>query len=150
MKPCSCNSPSSCNSLTEVFDRVEALSKRLRQFQSRTLKETGLTPSQYYILGLLSMQDGQPLKELATTLNCSRATMTGIIDTMEKKGLVQRILNRQDRRSFQVCLTGEGRDLLRASSELRTIFNTCCNGLNPEETQTLLQLLTKLSSSLSF
>jgi len=73
-------------SMPEVFELIEELEKRFKQFQGYTLKESNLTTPQYFILNLLSVEDGRPLKELADELACTRATITGIVDTLEKKG----------------------------------------------------------------
>jgi len=64
------------------------------------IKENNLAPSQYVILNLLWEKDRCQFHELASVCCCSRSTITGIVDTLEKKGLVVRELNPEDRRSF--------------------------------------------------
>lgn len=137
--------------IPEIFQLIDDLEKRLRQFQGYTLKEANLTPPQYMILRLLSDKDGRPFKELADALACSRATVTGIVDTLEKKNLVTRNPNPDDRRSLLVRLTGAGRALLQATPELEKTFGSCCCDVLPaDEAQQLSRLLQKLSDSLPF
>ncbi len=137
-------------SMPEIFDLIGELDKRLGQFSRYTLKEAKLTPPQYYILSLLSEKDSRPFKELAELLSCSRATITGIVDTMEKKGLVVRKPNPEDRRSLFVSLTDQGRALVKATPGLDKTFGCCCDVLPVDEITELNRLLKKLSDSLPF
>ena len=136
-------------SMPEVFQLIELADKRLKQIQRETIREADLTPPQYFVLTLLWEKDGRPLKELAAAANSSPATMTGIVDTLERKGLVAREPNPDDRRSLLVSLTGEGWSLKDSTPTLEGIFRSCCVGLEPDEIEQLGQLLKKLNESLS-
>ncbi len=137
--------------MSALFERIEGLEKRLRQFQGRTLKEAHLTPPQYFVLSLLSEQDGRPFKELAAALGCTPATVTGIVDTMEKKGLVARRPNPADRRSLLVQMTEKGKTLLKDTPGLEKVFGSCCcQVLDAREMRELNRLLQKLSDSWPF
>ncbi len=146
--PCS---QSASGTLPEIFQLIEDLERRLRNFQAYTLKESNLTPAQYLILNLLADRDARPLKELAEELACTRATITGIVDTLEKKGLVTRNPHPDDRRSLLVKLTDDGRALLGSTPGLEATYGNCCCDLLPlHETQELTRLLKKLSDQLPF
>lgn len=145
------NEEATCGGLPEAYQLIEGLAKRLRQFQEQTLKETNLTLPQYYILTLLEVKDGRPLKELANRLSCTRADMTGIVDTMEKKDLVTRRLNHADRRSLLIKLTEKGRSILQATPSLEKMFaGCCCDALPADEAGELNRLLKKLSDRVPF
>jgi DNA-binding MarR family transcriptional regulator len=137
-------------SLPEVFQLIEQVSKKLKQFQRRTMREAGLTPAQYFILSLLWEKDCMSFKDLADASLTSRPTITGIVDTLEKKDLVTREPNPNDRRSLLVSLTEQGRTLRHTTPTLESIFMSCCNGLTPVETQQLSALLQKLNGTLPF
>ena len=134
--------------ITEVFQQLEEASRRLKTIQRLTVQGAGLTPSQFYILKLLLERDRRPFKELAEALICSRATITGIVDTLEKNGFVRREPNPDDRRSLLAALTEKGRSLLGELPDLEMYFNQCCSGLSKEEFQALGSLLLKLNMSL--
>jgi DNA-binding MarR family transcriptional regulator len=136
-------------SIPEIFQLIEQVEKKLKQIQRETIKETNLTPPQYVVLTLLWEKDGRPFKELAAAVQCTRATMTGIVDTLEKKGLVTRAPNPDDRRSLLVKLTEKGESLQRSTPTLDRIFKNCCVGLAPAEARQLSQLLKKLNDSLA-
>jgi MarR family transcriptional regulator, organic hydroperoxide resistance regulator len=143
--------PYSTGTMPEIFELIEALNKRLKQFHGKTLKEAQLTPPQYMILSLLQEKDKRPFKELANLLGCTRATVTGIVDTLEKKGLVSRSPNPGDRRSMLVTLAEKGRLLLEKSPELQQTFASCClDVLPPQDILELYRLLRKLSLTLPF
>ncbi len=143
------NEPYQPGSLPEVFQLIEAVSKQLKRMQSETLRETGLTPPQYFTLKLLWEQDGRPFKDLADLLNSSRATITEIVDSLERKELVMRAPNPADRRSQLVCLTPEGKELRNSTPALQELFRNCCSGLDPAETGQLSMLLKKLNQVLN-
>ncbi len=68
---------------------------------------------------------------------------------MEKRGLVVRELNPDDRRSFLVKLTEEGELLQQGTPTLEKVFNGCCADITREELQQLGRLLTKLNDTLT-
>jgi DNA-binding MarR family transcriptional regulator len=133
---------------TEVFELLDQVARRLREVQRLTVSQVDLTPPQFQTLRLLWEQDRQPFKDLAASLGCTRPTMTGIADTLEKNGLVTRSPNPDDRRSLLVTLTEKGSALEGSTPDLDLIYAKCCVGLNAEEFQQLGLLLGKLDQSL--
>lgn len=154
MSDCTCHSPSDDfqpGSLPEVFRLIELLDKKLGHIKGLTLRTADLTPPQFVVLRLLVEADKRPLKDLAAELRCARATMTGIIDTMEKKELVKRIPHQSDRRSTLVQLTEKGRGLaVKSEPQIGQSFSGCCDILTEEEAGILCRLLNKLNHDLNF
>jgi MarR family transcriptional regulator, 2-MHQ and catechol-resistance regulon repressor len=138
------------DSLPEVFQLVVELAKKLSRIESQALRPGGLTPPQFYILTQLCERDERPFKDLAEMLLCTRATVTGIVDTMERKGLVKRIPCPDDRRSMLVQLSGKGRDLVHETPGMEKAFGGCCDVLEQQETRQLADLLKKLNARLNF
>ena len=134
--------------VTDVFELLDQVARQLRDIQRETVREANLTPPQYQTLRLLWVQDGRPFKELAASNGCTPPTMTGIVDTLEKKGLVTRQPNPADRRSLLVTLTEKGRALEGSTPNLERIYASCCVGLSAEEFRQLGSLLQKLHQSL--
>jgi DNA-binding MarR family transcriptional regulator len=137
-------------SMPEVFQLIELADKRLKRIQRETIRGADLTPPQFFVLTLLWEKDGRPFKEIAAAGHSSRATMTGIVDTLERKDLVTREPNPDDRRSLLVKLTEKGWSLQESTPTLEGIFRGCCVGLEPAEIQQLSRLLRKLNDSLSY
>jgi DNA-binding MarR family transcriptional regulator len=136
-------------SIGDVFELLDQTTKNLRRIQRLTIRESGLTPPQYQALHLLQEQDELPLKDLASACNCTRATITGLVDSLERKGLVSRKPNPNDRRSLLAALTEEGRALQEQAPSLDKIYSECCAGLTPQEFWHLGLLLSKLNASLT-
>ncbi len=136
------------DSLPGVFQLIEQIEKKLDQMKRQTTRVAGLTPSQFAVLSMLCDKDGLPFKALAAANWCTRPTMTGIVDTLEKKGLVIRQPHPNDRRSLLVCLTDNGRALQKTTRAMNATFSNCCDGLTAAETEQLSALLQKLDASL--
>ena len=137
-------------SITEVFELIDQTAKNLRRIKRLTIRESGLTPPQYQVLYILWDRDELPLKDLASACSCTRATITGLIDGLERKGLVIRKPNPADRRSLLAALTDEGRALQRQTPALEKVYEQCCAGLTLQEFRHLGLLLSRLNESLIF
>jgi DNA-binding MarR family transcriptional regulator len=73
-----------------------------------------LSPSQFNILNLLRLSpDGLSQTDLGRELLTHRSNVTGMIDRLEKRGLVARNDAKGDRRAYSVVLTPAGSALLR-------------------------------------
>lgn len=83
--------------------------------------------------------------ELADNARVTRATMTGLIDTLERDGLVRREADTHDRRMMRVCLTPKGREFLSQlmPSQFKRMADVM-SGLSEGERRTLVELLNKI------
>jgi len=73
-----------------------------------------LSPSQFNVLNLLQANpEGISQTELGRQLLTHRSNVTGLVDRLEKRGLVERRAAPQDRRVYRVLLTSAGEKLLR-------------------------------------
>lgn len=72
-----------------------------------------LSPSQFNVLNLLyGLPDGLSQTELGRQLIVHRSNVTGLVDRLEKRGLVKRRELAGDRRVYQVVLTAEGNRMM--------------------------------------
>jgi DNA-binding MarR family transcriptional regulator len=106
-----------------------------------------LTPPQFSLLAFLWKEDGLSQAELSEKSQIDRTTMGGLVDRLEKEGLVQRLPHPEDRRAYRICLTERGKSL---ESGLCTIaqstLDTFTHNLTPKECDTLRNLLVKMRS----
>jgi MarR family transcriptional regulator, organic hydroperoxide resistance regulator len=101
------------------MDRVEdCISFLLGKAQQRVtrrakelLAEHDVTPVQYAALCVLWENDAQTAAELGARLVIDSATMTGVIDRLERSGLIRREAHASDRRIYHLHLTDRGRAL---------------------------------------
>ena len=105
----------------DMSEMAGHLIRRLQQqstqvFQAQTQAAgLDLTSVQFAALDTIARQSGIDQATLAATISFNRATIGGVIDRLEQKGLVQRVVSEQDRRARQLHLTPEGAQLLAAS-----------------------------------
>ena len=81
------------------------------QYLSVNLSSLGITPSQYSVLSCLWGRSHATPKQLAEILGIETSTVSGLLDRLQKNGLIDRIVNSEDRREVQVIATQKGRDL---------------------------------------
>jgi DNA-binding MarR family transcriptional regulator len=94
----------------EILKALRRILRRVALHSRQLLKETGLTLPQVLCLRALGeVKAGQATQvELSRALQLTQPTMTGIIDRLERAGLVQRERSTADRRKIAVSLTAEG------------------------------------------
>lgn len=85
------------------------------------------------------------MKELATSQKIMPATMTALVDRLEKKGMLERIPDREDRRSIRVSLSKMGKDLLESFYKEQIVrASMLLNVLDAAEQETLVGLMKKI------
>ena len=83
--------------------------------------------------------------ELAEAAGVTRATMTGLIDTLERDGLVKRVPDTEDRRVLSVVLTPKAQQLLRQVLPVHfRLMTVLMRSLSAAECQKLVHLLNKI------
>jgi len=97
---------------------------RAADLQSKHLEKTaGLTSPQLLLMQAIQSQGDVTVGALAREISLSQATVTTIIDRLEKRGLVYRERSQQDKRRVYVHLTNEGRDMLeKAPTPMQSHF----------------------------
>lgn len=110
-----------------------------------------LTPSSGLVLGMLADADA-PLSpnQIAERLIISRASVTSLLDTLEKRGYIQRMPHTTDRRMLLIELTDVGR---RVAHEFRLVVHrqqkTWLAALSEEEQDQLIDVLYRLQTALA-
>jgi DNA-binding MarR family transcriptional regulator len=82
--------------------------QHINQEARQRLAPHGVTPAQYGLLEVLWERDEQSGAELSERLQLDSATMTGLLDRLERAGLVIRRADSTDRRVNRVALTAQG------------------------------------------
>ena len=80
---------------------------------NRHIQSLGLTPGQFDVIAELEGTDGLTCSELSEHTLTTKGTLTGVLDRLEKKELVQRGVVGGDRRATRVVLTQKGVDLFQ-------------------------------------
>ncbi|MFZ6008952.1 MAG: MarR family winged helix-turn-helix transcriptional regulator [Bacteroidota bacterium] len=95
------------NAYSFLLDRT---ARRVKQYAQQRFKEMGfnITVDQWLVMKHLYENDAMKQNELAELVFKDNPTLTRIIDLLCKKGLTERKIHPDDRRSFIVSLTKTG------------------------------------------
>jgi DNA-binding MarR family transcriptional regulator len=129
-----------------------ALARRFFQIcttvAAESIAHTGLTPLEFAVLAYLNKALGEPNIDqngLAARLGIDRNTTSLLVDRLEAQGLLERRVNREDRRARLLRLTARGEKLWRSlypstsAAQLRIL-----HVLDPSERELLLDLLVRV------
>jgi DNA-binding MarR family transcriptional regulator len=108
-------------------------------------REHGLTPQQAQLLCMLL---GGPvgMADLGGWLHLGKSSLTGLVDRVERRGLVTRVRDARDRRAWQVALTDEGTRLAscfhdHVSKNLAALTDGLCTTDRHQLMSTINQIL---------
>ena len=115
------------------------------QVAKKKLKPLNITPVQDAVLRLLWQKDGQLSSELGERIQLDSATMTGLLDRMVQRSLIQRRPSENDRRKSHIFLTEKGKALQFAPTDLMVEANEeLLSTFSDEEVQLLKRMLMKI------
>jgi MarR family transcriptional regulator, 2-MHQ and catechol-resistance regulon repressor len=106
------NEPSASEDELEAYTLLRQVNSMLDTYNRYDLRSEELTVPQFAILSHAT-PDGVPLSEISARMLCDNSNLTGIVDRLISKGLVERRPDPQDRRVSLICLTSQGADKLR-------------------------------------
>ena len=125
-------------SLRQIIRSIDKHNKQLSSSRN-------LTVPQLICLRQLFVEGPRPMGRLANEVFLSKATITGIVDRLEKKGLVKRERTDMDRRKVTICLTPEGTALAEAMPwPLQERFAESLSSLRDEDIELIDHSLKKL------
>ena len=93
------------------------------QYLNGKLSEYDVTPSQYGVLSCLWQREFATPKQISEILCLETSTISGVLDRMQKKGLIDRVINRNDRREVRVVPTEKGKALEEPISKIIDLFD---------------------------
>lgn len=91
---------------------IHDVSRLRRSAFDRCLKPLSVTRSQWWVLAYLSREDGMTQSQLAEELDIGKVAVGGLIDRLEKSGLVRRDADAGDRRVNRVFLEPKSKQLI--------------------------------------
>ena len=125
---------------------AQQVTRRAREI----LAPYGVTPVQYAVLKVLWEADGRSGAELGARLVLDSASITGVVDRLEKHGLVERTRPKHDRRVQFIELTDAGMsEFKRMARHHERWIDELLGGMSVEDMQRLQRLLIKTRASVS-
>ena len=97
------------NALSSLFRAANAVRAELT---NRVLRNYDLTWTGFVVLWVVWIWDGLETRHAAESADISKATLTGVVKTLESRGLILREGDETDRRLVRLRLTPEGMELM--------------------------------------
>ena len=123
-----------------IFTAQQKLRTHLSNMMIR--ENVKVTPAQAGILFLLTEKGGRTMSELSQILSIDNSTITGLVDRLEKMGLVRRKASPSDRRASHVYVNPEGIDEMnKAKRIVGKVNQEIKNGFTVEELESFKKIL---------
>lgn len=123
-----------------IFTAQQKLRTHINNIMIR--ENVRVTPAQAGILFLLKEKDGRTMSELSQILSIDNSTITGLVDRLEKAGLVRRNLSPTDRRALHVYASPEGmQEADKAGKVIRMVNQEIREGFTAEELECFKKIL---------
>ena len=127
----------------EVVELIGDVVARFYEDYEDAAAQHALTGAQARLLSLLSLEP-LPMRRLAQRLKCEPSNVTGIVDRLESRGLVERRADPADRRVKLAAATDEGRRIARSLRESLRFAREPLVGLSEEERLVMRGLLQRM------
>ncbi len=131
----------------------QALITMVRSMRNKMLNRKlkgDLTRGQVYILRLIKQDPQHNISDLAKIMGISLSSVSGLIHSLEQKGLIERQRSKEDRRIINIKFTSQGEHILKEMDRMREeILSKYLEHLEPEEVNTLVELVEKIVGAVS-
>lgn len=131
---------------------LEQTVRQMRGYAQKQLdsNQMGITVDQWVLLKIIEERKQISQVELAQVSQKDSASITRILDLLQKKDMIQRIDDEHDRRKYMISLTAEGKKFVtRNLPFVNGIRRRIIHGLSQTEIQTLKDILQKIRSNLN-
>lgn len=126
-----------------------ALYMKLLSIQSFKQRNFDITPEQFFILSIVSGNEGLYQRQLSQIIAKDRANTTRIINILEKHKLLERKLDPDNKRICKIFITDKGRKTVKIIlPEIEKIKETIYEGITLEEKESITKILSKILDNL--
>ena len=131
--------------IDSIVETIIYLYTESRRLTKGLASQFGLTGPQLTVIKLLETFENLSLSSLSERIRAQNSTVTGIIDRMEREGLVRRERSTADRRVVHIRLSDKGQKLAKQIQvEPMEIFRGALLGLSHGDLRDLLRIMNKL------
>ena len=137
--------------IKEIAVYVNILNSRIKKGFFDKLQENGIniTPEQYLVLDILWEQQSLSQQNIADIIQKDKNSVTKIIDSLEKKNLVRRVVDKKDRRINKIELTDEAMALEKLTTEVAISFmNDVVKGIDKQELDSFVSVMQRMKNNL--
>lgn len=137
--------------IKEIAVNVNILNSRIKKCFFDKLQENGIniTPEQYLVMDILWEKPSISQQNIADIIQKDKNSVTKIIDSLEKKNFVKRVMDKNDRRINKIELTDEGFALEKITTEVAINFmNHTIKGIDNQDLDKFVEVMRKLKDNL--
>lgn len=143
------------NNKLKIYNMAGHLIRRLNQISTSVFHDRmqacgydDLTSVQFAALNAISVNPGIDQATLAGLIAYDRPTIGGVVDRLEKKGYVSRVVSKRDRRAREISLTPKGDAVLaELTPVIKKMQPDILTGLNAAERAEFLRLAKKAANA---
>lgn len=128
--------------IADIFDNLRRVYQVINDHSKKAKKEAGITGPQLWAIKIIAEASPVMVSQLADKMYLHPATVVGILNRLEKKGLVLRVRGHSDRRVVNVKLTNQGKDLVTKTPEVAQ--GVMAAGLEVSSTKRLQEIASAL------
>jgi len=124
---------------------------RFKQYTASMLRKNGidLTPEQFLLMDILWNQGPMSQQAVADTMQKDKNSITKLVDALEKKGLIVRKRDSNDRRSNTVILTDKAELMKEETKKFGiSMLDNMLEGLDEQELRAFLNTLNKITKAM--
>lgn len=139
------------NLANEIKNLNTAIIKRLFSMDKKSLNKNHPSPLQIQIITILEENKDKDIyqKDLEKELNVSKAAISGVIKTMEKKGIVERIHSSTDARKNKIVLSQQSLEIYQEKlKQIKTLNEELISGISDSELLQFKKTLNKMKENL--
>lgn len=128
--------------MKSLSDVIIEFYEKLSSWEHSIVEGSGISLPQMHTIEILGIYQHLRMKELAEKMGITMGTLTVTIDKLEKKKLVKRVPNPNDRRSYVIELTEEGERLYKQHSNYHIeLTRECTQNFSEADREKFLSLI---------
>lgn len=116
--------------------------------EDQQLERTGLSGKELYVLEHIREDNPWRFNEFAENYRIKPSTLTGIVERLEKKGLLKRERDVKDRKAVYLYCTSQGKEVVKQHiEEDQLFFSSMLAALDTEERAQFINLVKQITDS---
>src|SRR5664279_2746511 len=124
--------------VADIIDNLRRVFQVVNEQSKKVERETGLTGPQLWAIKIIAESAPIKVSDLARRMYLHPATVVGILDRLEGRGLVLRKRSQEDRRVVEIELTEQSKELVATAPEVAQ--GLLVKGLEPLPMEKLLHI----------
>lgn len=130
--------------------RIKLLTMVMGRIFVEQVNEYNVTVSHWIVLCRLWQEDGVSVSEVGEYIEQVGGTLTGVLERMEERGLIQRRQNDRDKRCREIYLTNTGASLVNVLPPVaKGVLDTMSKGMTESDIDFLSEFVDRLTANLS-